>query len=102
VPVADQAPRHQESTSARNHRSASGIDDDEFDLDAPDETEFGANLGFGVMTFAGQWGLRGDIRYFREIGGDVSAAAPGSSALEDFDFWRGTSAPRIAGERDRR
>jgi hypothetical protein len=28
------------------------VDDDEFDLDAPDETEFGANIGFGVMTFA--------------------------------------------------
>jgi hypothetical protein len=64
------------------------IDDDEFDLDAPDETEFGANVGFGLMTFRGQWGLRGDIRYFREVGGDVSAAAPGNNVLEDFDLWR--------------
>jgi hypothetical protein len=65
------------------------VDDDEFDLDAPDETEFGANIGFGVMTFADRWGFRGDLRFYREVGGDTSVAAPGAGTLEDLDYWRG-------------
>jgi hypothetical protein len=65
------------------------VDDDEFDLDAPDETEFGMNVGFGLMSFADRWGVRGDVRYFREVGGDVSVAAPGTATLEDLDYWRG-------------
>jgi len=65
------------------------VDDDEFDLDAPDETEFGGNIGFGVMAFADRWGFRGDVRYFRQLTGDLSVGAPGSATLTDFDYWRG-------------
>jgi hypothetical protein len=63
------------------------VDDDEFDIDAPDETEFGGNLGFGVMGFADRVGFRADLRYFTEMGGDITAGT-GGSALTDLDFWR--------------
>jgi hypothetical protein len=65
------------------------VDDDEFDLDAPDESEFGMNVGFGLMSFADRWGVRGDLRYFREIGGDVSVATATPGGVADFDYWRG-------------
>jgi hypothetical protein len=63
------------------------VDDEEFDLDAPDETEFGANLGFGVMGFADRIGFRADLRYFTEMGGDI-VAGTGGTPLTDLDFWR--------------
>ena len=66
------------------------VGDSEFDLDAPDETEFGGNIGFGLMTFADRWGFRADMRYFSELGEGtiVSSEAP-APVLRDFDFWRG-------------
>lgn len=65
------------------------VGDEEFDLDAPDETELGGNIGFGVMGFADRWGFRADARYFTELGDStiVSSEAP-APVLQDFDFWR--------------
>ena len=61
---------------------------DFFDVDRND---FGVNAGAGIVIPLGErFGLRGDIRYFRNIGEDE---------LDDefdldfgsFDFWRGTA-----------
>jgi hypothetical protein len=35
---------------------------------AGDENSFAGNIGLGLMTFAGNWGFRGDVRYFRAFG----------------------------------
>jgi hypothetical protein len=49
-----------------------------------DESELGGNIGFGLMGFAGNWGVRGDVRYYSEMGD------PGADTLflDDVDFWR--------------
>jgi len=52
-------------------------------------TNFGFNLGGGVMTYVRNVGLRGDIRYYQTLSGqefnDVLDIEVG-----DFDFWRAT------------
>jgi opacity protein-like surface antigen len=52
--------------------------------------EFGFNLGAGVMGyFSDHVGLRGDVRYFRNItGGDADDLFDSDFDLGDFDFWR--------------
>jgi hypothetical protein len=83
----------------------SGADNDPLDgTFDPNDTQLGGNLGFGVMGFAGNIGIRGDVRYFRGFGDDAVEDAlnlegdldpntsPGgalaSSILSDLDFWR--------------
>lgn len=34
----------------------------------PNDTRFGGNIGGGVMGFAGQWGFKADVRYYRATG----------------------------------
>lgn len=49
-----------------------------------DETELGGNIGFGVMGFGNQWGFRGDIRYFSQLGDPDEDTV----FLNDLNFWR--------------
>jgi hypothetical protein len=77
-------------------------DDDEFDeAFASDDTQFGGNVGFGVMGFAGNVGLRADVRYFRGFGDNAiedaldldpgtidDGSGPGTGILSGLDFWR--------------
>ena len=53
------------------------------------DTNFGFNLGGGVMTYFSNVGLRGDIRYYQTMSGqqvnDVLDIEVG-----DYDFWRAT------------
>jgi hypothetical protein len=49
-----------------------------------DEADLGANLGLGLLAFAESWGVRGDIRYFSQVG-DPDADA---LFIDDVNFWR--------------
>jgi hypothetical protein len=54
---------------------------------AGNENSFAGNIGVGLMTFAGNWGIRGDVRYFRAFGTQadnqfVDAAGMGAGAAE--------------------
>jgi hypothetical protein len=53
---------------------------------------FAFNVGGGAMGFFSQhFGVRGDLRYFKAFGFDISAAETnGNLSLNKFDFWRGT------------
>jgi len=54
----------------------------------------GGDLGVGVLGYAGNVGIRGDVRYFRAftdnalINGDSAADVFARSALSGLDFWR--------------
>jgi hypothetical protein len=58
------------------------------------QTKFGGNIGAGVMGFAGNVGIRGDIRYYRAFNSDVSTNATtaadvfAQNLLSGLDFWR--------------
>jgi len=48
---------------------------------------FGVNVGGGVRVGSGNFGLKGDVRYFRQL----SELSPFDGLdLGDFSFWRGT------------
>jgi opacity protein-like surface antigen len=53
-----------------------------------DDNQFGGNIGFGLMGFCNQIGVRGDVRYFTGIGEDNSDAVNGLT--ENLNFWRST------------
>jgi len=66
---------------------------------AADDTRGGGNIGAGLMGFVGNWGIRGDVRYFRAFTGSNnsnvasttgtgSAATTSTSFLQGLDFWR--------------
>jgi hypothetical protein len=64
---------------------------------AEDETRAGGNIGVGLMGFAGNWGFRGDVRYFHAFdrGDDNTSTAGGTTASESsneslpgLNFWR--------------
>ena len=66
---------------------------------SPDETRPAGDIGVGLMGFAGNVGVRGDIRYFRALSNDngnndnaTSATGASSSAQPEFlpglSFWR--------------
>jgi hypothetical protein len=62
--------------------------DDFFDVDS---TDFAASAGVGGMGFFSEnFGVRGDVRYFRSFGEDV-----GDDDFDldfgDFSYWRGTA-----------
>lgn len=65
--------------------------DDTNDFFDVDRNDFGVNAGAGIVVPLGErFGLRGDIRYFRNIGDDE----PDNEFDLDFgsfDFWRGTA-----------
>lgn len=55
-----------------------------------DNNDFGMNIGAGVMGFFNdRVGLRGDIRYFRNLT-DNEPDNEFDIAVGDFDFWRAT------------
>ena len=54
-----------------------------------DSSNFGFNVGAGVMAFFNDSiGIRGDIRYFRTIGDSSDGI---ELSLGDFDFWRASA-----------
>lgn len=76
-------------------------------LFSPNATHLAADIGGGIMAFAGRWGIRGDIRYFSAVGTSnsttvidatgtpVNGSASGASTtfkdnslLNDVSFWR--------------
>jgi hypothetical protein len=70
---------------------------DKIDSIAPDDTRGGGNIGFGVMGFMRNIGLRGDVRWFRGFSAnedatanirDDGAEAMGRAILSDLRFWR--------------
>ena len=59
------------------------------------QTRGGGDIGFGVMGFAGNVGIRGDVRYFRSFTnntvtttGNTAADALAQNLLSGLDFWR--------------
>jgi opacity protein-like surface antigen len=59
------------------------------------QSKFGGNIGAGVMGFAGNVGVRADVRYFTVFSSDIStdpniAAADvfARNLLSGLDFWR--------------
>lgn len=62
------------------------------DLFEVDDTQLGGNVGFGVMGFADQWGIRTDLRYFNGFGGDDDDGPvdliDANDFLSDVDYWR--------------
>jgi opacity protein-like surface antigen len=60
------------------------------DLFNVDNTDWGFNVGAGVMGFfTDNVGLRGDVRYFRSLQDNESDDSL-DIALSDFHFWRGS------------
>jgi hypothetical protein len=81
------------------------LNDDVGDAFDADDSQLGANIGFGVMGFADNVGIRADVRYFRGFSDDAVEDAlnldPGtidddnngpsqsaSGILSGLDFWR--------------
>jgi opacity protein-like surface antigen len=61
--------------------------DDFFDLT---DNSFGINVGGGVMGFlTDNVGIRGDLRYFRNVG-DEDSGDDIDLGFGDLDFWRGS------------
>jgi hypothetical protein len=55
-----------------------------------DNKDWGVSGGVGAMAFfSDHLGLRGDVRYFRNLG-DPVANNQFDIAFGDFKFWRGT------------
>ena len=53
--------------------------------------DWGFDLGGGVQGyFNDHVGLRGDLRYFRQLGDNAPGAGNFDLALQDFNFWRAT------------
>jgi len=65
----------------------SSLDDDANSTFDPNETRAGGNIGAGVMGFVGNWGVRGDVRYFRAFERDEADGAA-QELLPGLDFWR--------------
>ena len=66
---------------------------------ASDDSQFGGNIGFGIMAFAQNVGIRADVRYFKAFGDNALEDAlnldPGTfedsspiNILPGLDFWR--------------
>jgi hypothetical protein len=49
------------------------------------DTEPGANIGFGLMGFQNQWGFRTEVRYFSQLG---TASSNPLGIPQDLTFWR--------------
>jgi hypothetical protein len=70
--------------------------DDTNDFFDVDRNDFGVNAGAGVVLPLGErFGLRGDIRYFRNIG-DPEPDDEFDLDFGSFDFWRGTAGLSIS------
>jgi len=60
---------------------------------SPDDSRFAGNIGGGLMAFAGNVGIRGDVRWFRASQanvGDITSAgsALSTAVLSQLQFWR--------------
>jgi Outer membrane protein beta-barrel domain len=58
---------------------------------SPDDTQFGGNIGGGIMGYAGNVGIRADVRYFHGFKSNdaVDANNPvADNILSGLDFWR--------------
>jgi hypothetical protein len=60
-----------------------------------DATRFGGNIGGGVYGFAGSWGFRGDIRYYRsstvsnlDVINDTAENIFARDSLSGLSFWK--------------
>jgi hypothetical protein len=59
-------------------------------------TQWGSDLGGGMVAYAGRWGVRGDVRYFKAstnntFSSDLTDEVRETQALlSDLHFWRGT------------
>jgi hypothetical protein len=64
------------------------------DVTLIDQRQFGGNIGFGLMGFYDQIGLRADVRYFTGIGTDDTIDTTDPDRLNDLtenvNFWRST------------
>lgn len=81
------------TSSSTNGNAVSNVFD-------PDESRAGGDIGAGIMAFMGDWGVRGDVRYFRAFSRDegtisTSTTASGTTSssvvtglLPGLDFWR--------------
>src|SRR5262245_24744242 len=61
----------------------SGTDGEAANFLNPNDTKFGGNVGGGVMGFAGNWGFKADVRYYRAAGAyqtSVASVTPSPSA----------------------
>jgi len=49
---------------------------------SPNDSRFGGNIGAGLMSFAGNWGFKADVRYYRASGvyNTTSSSATSASA----------------------
>jgi hypothetical protein len=58
----------------------------------PTAAKFGGDIGAGLMAYAGNVGVRGDVRYYRAFNtsnnGTSAESVLGESALAGLDFWR--------------
>jgi len=61
---------------------------------AANQTKAGGDIGVGVMGFAGNFGVRGDVRYYRAFESDLATNASttadffAQSLLSGLRFWR--------------
>jgi hypothetical protein len=61
----------------------------------PDATRAGGNIGAGIMAYAGAWGIRADVRYFRAFSNSnapsltdaTGAGTIAGAVLPGLDFW---------------
>jgi hypothetical protein len=61
----------------------------------PDDTRFAGNVGLGILGFMGNWGVRGDVRYFHGFAQDTAfdpvtnpTTDVGRQILSELGFWR--------------
>jgi opacity protein-like surface antigen len=67
----------------------SKVDDPDLFFSKPSTSDFGMDLGGGVIGFfSDNVGIRGDLRYFRSFQKDDASAI--DLSLGSFHFWRGT------------
>jgi opacity protein-like surface antigen len=53
------------------------------------DNKFAFNLGGGIMTYVGNFGVRGDVRYYQTLSEENTDNLLGLE-LGDYDFWRAT------------
>ena len=64
------------------------VESDELLFD-DESNKFGFNLGGGIMTYVGAFGVRGDVRYYQTLA-DSDLDNDFGLELGDYDFWRAT------------
>jgi opacity protein-like surface antigen len=67
---------------------AASVESDEL-LFEEEDNKFGFNLGGGAMTYFGNVGVRGDVRYYQTLS-ESNIDNDLGLELGDYDFWRAT------------